>query len=243
MALNTESEEEFLKNYNIHNYDVPLASVDSVLFSIKDDEIHALLVQRSQHPDRNSWALPGGFINFSQDHNLEDCAKRKLIEKTGVCPPYLEQLQAIGNHQRDKRGWSITICYYALMPLIESKKNQASDPDIEWYPISKIKEMDLAFDHRFIIDIALERLKQKALYSVIPVYALPETFTLAQLQKLHEIILEKSIQKKSFRRRLEQANVLEDTGLMTSDTVGRPAKLYKARDHSAEYRFIRNLEY
>jgi hypothetical protein len=102
--------------------------------------------------------------------------------------------------------------------------------------------MRLAFDHASIIAYARERLRQKALYSIVPAYALPETFTLTELQHLHEVLIGKNLQKKSFRRRIEQANLLIDTGLKHSDQAGRPAALYRMQAHAGEFTFVRNLE-
>ena len=102
--------------------------------------------------------------------------------------------------------------------------------------------MSLAFDHSHIIGAARERLKQKALYSIVPAYALPEKFTLPELQHLHEVLLGKNIQKKSFRRRIDQAELLIDTGETRSMGSGRPAVLYRMKDDSGEYTFVRNLE-
>ena len=237
-----DSEHRYLEEYNIHDYDVPLTTVDSVLFTIKEDVLNILLVQRNHHPDKNLWSLPGGFIDLAQDNSIEACANRKLEEKTGVKPPYLEQLSAIGGPARDKRGWSITICYYALISHTQCFTQHQNIKDVKWCPLGEALNLNLAFDHHTIIINAAERLKQKALYSIVPAFALPEEFTLAQLQRLHEIILDKDIQKKSFRRRIEQANVLEDTGKMTSESVGRPAKLYRAKEETAHFRFVRNLE-
>ncbi|MGB1257783.1 MAG: NUDIX hydrolase, partial [Thiolinea sp.] len=98
------------------------------------------------------------------------------------------------------------------------------------------------FDHGTIIEHARERLRQKALYSIVPAYALPEKFTLPELQHLHEVLIGKEIQKKSFRRRIEQAGLLIDTGEKHSDGSGRPAALYKMKEKSGDYTFLRNLE-
>ena len=97
------------------------------------------------------------------------------------------------------------------------------------------------FDHRHIIGLARERLKQKALYSIVPAYALPEKFTLPELQRIHEVLIGKRLQKKSFRRRIGQSNLLLDTGLKRQEG-GRPATLYKMRARSGRFTFVRNLE-
>src|SRR5699024_11198470 len=108
-------------------------------------------------------------------------------------------------------------------------------------PLDEAENMTLAFDHQLLIRQARARLRQKSLYSVVPGFALPDTFTLPELQHVHEILIGQPIQKKSFRRRLEQADLLIDTGEKRAER-GRPAALYRLKPESKEYRFIRNLE-
>lgn len=120
-------------------------------------------------------ALPGGFIDLQQDEDIDASAKRKLKQKTGIVPPYLEQLQSIGNGRRDPRGWSVTISYYALMPHLEPVMEGSEES--RWFSLQSLPE-HFAFDHADIIALAQERLRQKALYSLVAAFALPELFTL-----------------------------------------------------------------
>ncbi|RVU83709.1 NUDIX domain-containing protein [Leucothrix sargassi] len=234
-------ESTFLKNYNKRDFDTPLISVDSTLFTYHENQLKVLLVKRSNHPDLGLWGLPGGFIDLEKDQSIKDTALRKIKEKTKVIPPYVEQLQTVGNADRDKRGWSVTICYSALIAYQDCEAGIADVSDAAWITIDSLKDQTLAFDHQTIIEVALERLKQKALYSIVPAFALPEKFTLPELQHLHEVLIGKAIQKKSFRRRIEQAELLEDTGEKRHEGR-RPAALYRMKQASGEYTFVRNLE-
>jgi len=233
-------EQTFLDNYNKRLYDTPLFSVDSVLYTYHEQNLKVLLVKRSNHPDRGKWGLPGGFVDMKEDRSLEDTVIRKLKEKTGVIPPYIEQLATIGNSRRDKRGWSVTVCYTALLAHQNCMANTSSVTDAKWVRLDALESMDLAFDHGELIQLGKERLKQKALYSIVPAYALPEKFTLPQLQHLHELLIGRRIQKKSFRRRIELADLLIETNEKYSEG-GRPATLYKMKSSSGNYTFIRNL--
>ncbi|MGY8776053.1 NUDIX domain-containing protein [Spongiibacter tropicus] len=227
--------------YNIHDYDVPLTTVDSVLFTVHQDELKVLLVKRGEDPFEGKWGLPGGFINLGIDTSLEDCAIRKLKEKTGIAPPYIEQLCSVGGGNRDPRGWAVTVVFYALVAYEACQSHVESVVDVQWHAVDKLKKSTVAFDHLEIIRTAQDRLKQKALYSIVPAYALPDEFTLSELQSLHEVIIGSPLQRKSFQRRIEIAELLEETGRM-SEARGRPAKLYRAKDESRAYRFVRNLE-
>lgn len=235
------NEQEFLDAYDARDFDAPLLSVDSVLFTFHGEALKVLLVERSNHPEKGKWGLPGGFVDKQSDTSLEQTAIRKLVEKTGVQPPYIEQLSTVGNKHRDKRGWSVTVVYTSLIAYQACAAGIEAVSDAQWAELKRLDDMNLAFDHRELIESARERLKQKALYSIVPAYALPEKFTLPELQSLHEALLGKTIQKKSFRRRIDQAGLLRDTGEKRTER-GRPARLYTLKPSSAEFTFLRNLE-
>ncbi|MEX9754579.1 NUDIX domain-containing protein [Providencia vermicola] len=236
------NEQEYLAKYDKNAYLSPLVTVDGVLFTYHEETLKVLIVERANYPNKGMWGLPGGFIDETQDKTLEHAILRKLKEKTGVIPPYIEQLCTIGNDSRDKRGWSVTVCYTALIAYQACQHDIDSVESAKWVTIDEIENMSLAFDHNELYRQARERLKQKSLYSIVPGFALPDVFTLTELQRVHEVLIGKTLQKKSFRRRLEQADLLIDTGEKRQET-GRPANLYRLKAESADYRFIRNLEF
>lgn len=234
------NEREFLKEYDIHNFDIPLCSVDMAIFGVIEGQLNVLLVKRDEHPEKNKWALPGGFVDLNQDQNLDATAYRKLKEKTGIKSPYLEQVQTVGNSKRDKRGWSITVLYYALID-IKKIKDELLDERSRWVPIIECKTIGLAFDHSSLLQLANERLKAKATYSALPIELMSDEFTLTELQKVFEIILERKLQLKSFRRRLLAADLVEETG--NSKIAGkRPAKLYRSTGKDRNTVFIQSLK-
>lgn len=235
------NEKEFLANYDKSEYLSPLVTVDTVLFTYHENTLKVLLVERANFPEKGKWGLPGGFIDEVNDKTLEETALRKLQEKTGVIPPYIEQLCTLGNNQRDQRGWSVTVCYTALIAYQACETHIESVESVKWVDIGDIDKFTLAFDHLDLCHQARERLTQKSLYSIVPGFALPDVFTLSELQHVHEILIGKPIQNKSFRRRLEQADLLIDTGEKRHER-GRPANLYRLKALSADYRFIRNLD-
>lgn len=224
-----------------HRIETPLLTVDPVLFTYHERLLKVLLVRRSTEPQTGRWGLPGGIVDIDIDADIEATARRKLVEKTSVEPPYLDQLETIGNRKRDPRGWSVTVCYTALIAYQACAQHVDTVSDVRWVELDAALKMKLAFDHRKIIEVARERLRQRALYSISPGYALPEDFTLAELQHLHELLIGKPIQKRSFRRRIEQADLLIDTGKKRREG-GRPAALYRLKPGSSEYCFVRNLE-
>lgn len=234
------NEKEFLKSYNIHDFDVPLCTVDMAILSLIDGEINVLLVHRDEYPNKGKWALPGGFIDLKKDKSIEAAAHRKLKEKTGLSSGYLEQVETIGSPKRDPRGWSLTVLYYALVDITRVKLSDSGN-QTEWWPLSKIKNQKLAFDHTALIDLASERLRSKATYTALPIELMPKEFTLTELQKVFEMILGKTLQAKAFRNRVLTAGMVEETG--NSKIAGkRPAKLFRSTKADRDTYFTRPLQ-
>lgn len=238
-----KTEAEFLKAYDASAFERPNVSVDTVIFTVSGGELQVLLVQREHHPCQGQWSLVGGFIDVQGDAELIDTAKRKLKEKTGVSTPYLEQFCSYGNKTRDPRGWSVTTVYFALIPSegIVLQAGQGAT-DIKWSVVKngKVKEK-LAFDHAQILEGCTERLKSKVLYTSLPVHLMSDEFTLTELQSVYEIIIDDTIDHKSFRRRILAAGILEETDRMR-ETGRRPAMIYRKKKGNSTYLFVRNIE-
>jgi ADP-ribose pyrophosphatase YjhB (NUDIX family) len=240
---NRQSENDFLQGYDPKIFERPNCTVDIAIFTVRDSGLHALLVRRDAHPFMDSWALVGGFIDIAGDADLESAARRKLLEKTGVSTPYLEQFGTVGNSTRDPRGWSITTVYFALLPseaVILTPGEGA--PQIKWSKVNgaAVAE-DLAFDHAELLAGCLRRLRDKALYTSLPVHLMPGSFTLGELQKVYERILDAKLEHKAFRRRMFKAGILEETGEY-KHAAKRPAQLYRSKEHLNTHFFLRNLE-
>jgi len=236
MSNKTEDEQ-----WDTEGIKLPLLTVDTVLFTYHEKSLKILLVLRSSEPEKGKWGLPGGIVDIDIDKDIESTALRKLVEKTSVEPPYLDQLESVGNKKRDPRSWSVTVCYTALIAYQSCERHVSTVSDVRWVEIGEALKMRLAFDHNDLVLSARERMRQRALYSISSGYALPEIFTLGELQHLHELLIGKPIQKRSFRRRIEQAELLIDTGEKRQEG-GRPAALYRMKNESMSHRFVRNLE-
>jgi len=218
----------------------PLTTVDVVIFSIRDDRLQVLLVQRPAdegEPFPESLALPGGFVDVAKDRDLAACAARKLKEKTGVTSPYLEQLGSWGSASRDPRGWSATHAYFALIP----EEADALTPDARWFPIrdGRLKEK-LAFDHGDILASAIQRLRNKVEYTSLPAYLMPQEFTLPDLQRVYEIVLDRPLEKSAFRTRILSADMIEPVAKMRRGP-NRPAQLYRLRKGREPVYFVRTF--
>ena len=236
------SEQEYLANYQANRYPTPLLTVDMAIFSIKESQLQVLLIQRSNFPAKGQWALPGGFVDLAQDADLLASAKRKLIEKTGIKTPYLEQVASVGNAKRDPRGWSVTVVYFALIDFNAIASQLSATEQSQWVPVHEALQHELAFDHRHLLTLASERLRSRTRYTALPISLMPPLFTLTELQQIYEIILGQSLEKKSFRRRMLDAGVVEETD--QSKIAGkRPAQLYRYALADYAFQFPRILEY
>jgi 8-oxo-dGTP diphosphatase len=251
----SKEEEAFLLSYKRRDYDSPLATVDMAIFSIHHSKLHVLLIERRDFPARHLWALPGGFIDLSNDADLNQTAHRKLFEKTGLRSPYLEQVETIGNAERDPRGWSLTVLHFALVDYQavilgkdSSKQRDAKRSDgteliserAEWVPVELALKKKLAFDHSLLLVKALARLRNKTRYTALPIRLMTAEFTLGDLQKVFEIVLGRALEKKSFRRRVLEAGLLEESGEMQA-SGRRPAALYRVRELEDGFVFPRLL--
>jgi 8-oxo-dGTP diphosphatase len=156
-----------------------------------------------------------------------------LFEETGIGDVYLEQLYTYGDPDRDPRGRVITVAYFAIIPsdrpLRESGGSDATQAS--WFPIDELPE--LAFDHTEIIQYAIRRLRYKLEYTAVGFEMLPELFTLSELQQTYELILDESLDKRNFRRRVLSAGVIEAT-LQKRAGGGRPAQLFRYREDAID---------
>ncbi|MBU1312160.1 MAG: NUDIX hydrolase [Gammaproteobacteria bacterium] len=218
----------------------PLFTVDNVMFAINNARLYVLLVKRAIAPYHNNWSLPGGFVDIALDKDVEACAMRKLKQKTGLTPAYLEQLEVFSGADRDPRGYSVSLAFFALLPYTPVSSQINSVSQASWWPFDQLTQLTLAFDHQLIIAQAHQRLQQKALYSMLPVFCLPATFTVGLLKMVIETILGKEIQRKSLMRRIEASDMFTLTE-QKQVSGGRQAQLYQLKPGVDITHFSRNM--
>lgn len=215
-------------SYDVTQYDRPSVTVDTAIFTLRQDQLQVLLIRRKHWPYEGMWAIPGGFVHM--DESLEAAARRELAEETGVEGPdiYLEQLYTFGDPGRDPRTRVITVAYYALISSDRLRLHADSDASAaDWFPA--YQPPLLAFDHREILSYALRRLRYKIEYTAVAFQLLPETFTLTELQEAFEHILAEKLDKRNFRRKVLAAEILEPTPYSRGGDH-RPARLYHFRE-------------
>lgn len=224
----------------------PYTTVDVVIFTVRNDRLAVLLVQRPQTRDEpfpRRWALPGGYVDIERDADLQACAVRKLKEKTGVGAPYLEQLGSWGGKARDPRGWSATHVYFALMPAGAAGPlaRGGNAADASWFDAEEcVSRAGLAFDHDAILAAAVERLHGKVEYTSLPAFLLDEPFTLPQLQRMYEAVLGRPVDKSAFRTRMLSAGFLAEDDYVDGES-NRPARGYRLQDRTRAAVFPRTF--
>lgn len=208
---------------NSAGYEAPIGlAADAVVFTVVDGALSVLLARREEAPGRGKLALPGGFVGAREDP--ADTVVRKLEEKTGIPPIYLEQLRTYAEPRRDPRGWLPSVAYLALVPaeLLPEGRPQGG----VWHDVGRLPV--LAFDHDQVVEDGVERVRGKLWYSNIAVGLLPRRFTLAQARAVYESIAGVSYDPGNFSRDLRATGLVEATGQVAEeDRVGRPARLYR----------------
>jgi 8-oxo-dGTP diphosphatase len=205
-------------------FELPLLTVDVVLFTLKDQRLHVLLPVRDRDPYEGMRALVGGVIHTNEDKDTHAAARRVAMQKIGVDVSHCEQLAMFSGMKRDPRRWSATMAYIAMIRFNVLPKNLTDD----FFPVDKLPP--LAFDHTRIVTEAVKRLRNKASYSTLPLYLLNRTFTLFEVWKTYEHLMGQPINKITFKSRMVDQGFIVPTGKMSDPAVThtRPAELYRS---------------
>jgi 8-oxo-dGTP diphosphatase len=192
-----------------------------VIFTVEQDGLSVLLIERAAPPCRGQWALPGGLLRPGE--SLQGAAGRKLADETGVSDVFLEQLYTfdrLGEGQADT-----VVTYFALVDIARTRLRA----ELEWQPAwHRVRELErLAFENERILAYAQERLRNKLEYTNVAYSLLPRRFTLTRMQRVYEAILGETLDKRNFRRRVVGLGIVRETGQTEKTGAHRPAMLYE----------------
>ena len=205
-------------------------AVDLVVFTVEMGELRVALIRMKRVPYTGRWALPGGRIG--EDESVEAAAKRELVEKTSLSEVFLEQLYTFSRPDRDPEGRCISVAHMALVPADVSLRTTEKYDGIAWFPANK--PPPLAFDHAEMLRYAIDRLRGKLAYTNVAYSLLPKAFSLGDLQRLYEAILDDKLDPRNFTRRVLQLGMLVDTGKVREGERHRPARLYRFKHRRPE---------
>jgi len=199
-------------------------TVDAVVFGYEEGNLSLLLVKRGIEPFKGRWALPGGFVNDNE--SLENAVERELNEEAGITLKYLEQLYTFGEPSRDPRGRVISVAYLGLVRPDAFELSASTDViEADWFNINDLPK--LAFDHKSIIDKALERLRAKITYQPIGFELLNTTFSFSELERLYSSLLGRPIDRRNFRKKIMSFGLLTQLSEKRKEGPGRPASLFQ----------------
>ncbi len=199
-------------------------AVDIVVFGYQKGQLHVLLIQNTFGSTEKKWALPGGLV--LEHEPLIDAAKRELLEETNVKVNHLEQLYTFGDDvNRDHRNRVISVAYFGLVNTDEYEIYANTDAEhVQWLAVNEIPK--LAFDHNTIVETALKRLQAKLTYQPIGFDLLPKYFLFSDLENLYQSILQTTIDRRNFRKKILSFQFIEETNKISSEKSGRPAKFF-----------------
>jgi 8-oxo-dGTP diphosphatase len=204
----------------------PKVAVDVIIFTVRDETLHVLVVQLKPPLYAEQWAFPGGLVPSGE--STEAAATRCLFETTGVKDVYLEQLYTFSHPSRDPHGHVVSVAYFALVNRTRIHlRVPGKCVNIGWFSVDRPPA--LAYDHAEMLEYALQRLRWKLEYTNIAYGLLPRDFTLTELQRVYEIILGRPLDKRNFRKKMLNLGMLQVTPRVVKVGAHRPARLYRFR--------------
>ena len=206
------------------------------IFTVEKGVTKILLIQRKNKPFNGMWALPGGALY--NDESLEDGMKRELLEKTGLIIPNLKLCNVFGRVDRSPVMRMVGISFLGVID--QSKVNLVKETlktsNADWFAINEIPS--LSYDHAEIIKNSLDELKERIVDSDILEGLFPKSFTLPEIQKVYEAILEKTFDRRNFRKKLLSLDIIEDTSETATFAGKKPAKLYRFKKLKTKKRVL-----
>lgn len=197
-------------------------AVDCIVFGFDEGKLQVLFQRRSIEPYNGELTPLGGFVGKKE--TLDEAAYRVLTERTGIKDLLLEQLEAFGDINRDPGGRVISIAYYALLNKAHYNTTLLNKFDCQWIDIDNVPV--LYFDHMKMLKKAIMRLQDKIGYTPIAMKLLPKEFTLSQIQRLYEAILNEELDKRNFRKRVCDMPYFIKTGKIDKSNSKRGAAIY-----------------
>lgn len=204
-----------------YEYRRPAATADNVIFGFDGQDLKILLIKRGEEPYKDFWALPGGFLQMGE--TIEECARRELQEETGLAEVYAEHFGVFSDVNRDPRGRVVTVAFFALVRTMAVRGGDDA-AEARWFGLKEAPR--LAFDHDMILRSAQEKLRESLHFRPIGFELLGEKFSIAQLQRLYEAILNVHFDRRNFTKKMLSTEILIDLNEKDNSALGRPANLY-----------------
>ena len=204
------------KNQGIH--------VITALFTVEQGITKVLLIKRKNEPFKGDWVLTGGALYNNED--LISGAYRELKEKTGIEDVEIKEFKAFGKVHRSPVMRMVAIGFIGIIDSSRVKvlRETENTSNADWFPINKIPP--LGYDHEEILGEAIIELRNQIVKSNILKSLFPNGVTMPELQKTYEAILNKKLDRRNFRKKILNLDLLEDTNKYDRFEGNKPAKLY-----------------
>lgn len=220
--------------YDARSFPPFAVTADIALFTVGDDALQVLLIERGGEPYSGAWALPGGFVR--PDEDLEQAAARELAEETGLTEGAwrLEQLAAYGAPDRDPRMRVVTVAYWAVCPGLPAPRGGGDAAAARLVPVARIESgaIRLAFDHERIVRDALERIRSGLEHTALAAGFCPPEFTIRQLRRVYEVVWNASLDPGNFQRHVRESGAFEQRAPQSPPKAGRGARPERGRPAS-----------
>ena len=219
-----EAKNPLYNNQGIH--------VISSIFTVEKGITKVLLIKRKNEPYKDLWALVGGALYNNEE--LLDGMKREIKEKTGLEDIDIYFSSVIGDVNRSPIKRMVAVTYIGIIDSnrVNLLKNTLKTSDADWVPIDMAPE--LAYDHNNILKEAVETLKNKIVETDILKSLYPNGFTMPEIQKVYETILDKKFDRRNFRKKILSIGLIEDTNKTVNFEGKKQAKLYKFNKRKKE---------
>ena len=200
-----------------------LIAIDCAIFGYHNGVLKLLLFHREKEPSIGQWSLVAGWVNSNE--SVDDAAKRVLEKITGLQNIFMEQVSVFSDPKRDPGGRVISVLFYSLIVLDEKSLKLSDSFGAQWWPV---KEMPtLIFDHKQMVDKALDKLRQKASYHLVGRELLPAEFTITQLRNLYNSIFFKELDPGNFRKKILSLDALERLDIKDTSESKKGAFYYR----------------
>ncbi len=202
------------------------------IFTVDKGKIKILLMRKKTEPYKGYWVLPGSLL--SNKETLEDNITEVVCDKLGLPTMYIEQCYTFSNLKRDPDNRIVATTFIGLIDNITLvlKREEKDDIELSWFDINSIPKT--GYDHDKIITKLIEYFRKRIIDSNILKLLFPSDFTLPELQKVYEQILNIKIDRRNFRKKLVNLGYVIDTGDVNEGYMGRPAKLYRFNEEIEE---------
>lgn len=208
------------------------------IFTIDKGKFKVLLIKRKNEPFKDKWILVGGCAyNYE---TADEAMARELYEKTRIRDIDFERFDVFTDPKRSPIKRMIAIGYIGVSDssIIEKFKQTEKASDADWFEIDRIPE--LGYDHKEILEKAIETLKEKIFATTIIKKLYPKTFTLPELQSAYEKILGKSLDRRNFRKKLLTDGIIIETAEVLKQDNKKATKLYKFTDKNSKISLYNN---